>query len=52
VCPSTTLIRLRTELVEMQKILKGDPTPGVESTGLTQLGDQLIEALKKIGTPG
>ena len=52
VCPSTTLIRLRTELVEMQKILKGDPTPGVESTGLTQLGDQLIESLKKIGTPG
>jgi hypothetical protein len=49
VCPSTTIVRLRQELVEMQTVLKGDNTPGQEKTGLLQMGDQVIEALKKIG---
>lgn len=49
VCPSTTIVRLRQELVEMQTVLKGDNTPGAEKTGLLQMGDSVVEALKKIG---
>jgi hypothetical protein len=52
VCPSTTIIRLRSELGEMQKILKGDQTPGRESTGLVDLGEALMDQLRKIGQPG
>ncbi len=50
VCPSTTIVRLRTELVDMQTVLKGDNTPGQEKTGLLQLGDVVVAQLKKIGT--
>jgi hypothetical protein len=50
VCPSTTIVRLRQELMEMQQVLKGDNTPGQEKTGLLQLGEQVVEGLKKIGT--
>jgi hypothetical protein len=49
VCPSTTIVRLRQELSEMQTVLKGDATPGQEKTGFLQLGEQVTEALKKIG---
>jgi hypothetical protein len=49
VCPSTTIVRLRQELTEMQTTLKGDNTPGQEKTGFLQLGDQVVEQLKKIG---
>lgn len=49
VCPSTTIVRLRQELTEMQTVLKGDNTPGQEKTGFLQLGEQVMEALKKIG---
>jgi hypothetical protein len=52
VCPSTTIIRLRSELGEMQKILKGDQTPGRESSGLVDSGEALMDALRKIGQPG
>jgi len=51
VCPSTTIVRLRQELTEMQEVLKGDPTPGVEKTGFLQMGDDVIKALKKITNP-
>lgn len=50
VCPSTTVVRLRQELMEMQTVLKGDNTPGAEKTGLLQLGETVVTALKKIGT--
>jgi len=50
VCPSTTIVKLRQELVEMQTVLKGDATPGQEKEGLLQLGEQVVQALKKIGT--
>ena len=49
VCPSTTIVRLRTELNEMQIVLKGDATPGQEKTGLLQMGETIVQALKKIG---
>lgn len=49
VCPSTTIVRLRQELSEMQTVLKGDNTPGQEKTGFSQLGEQVVEQLKKIG---
>jgi hypothetical protein len=50
VCPSTTIVRLRQELSEMQTVLKGDATtPGQEKPGFLQLGEQVMEALKKIG---
>lgn len=51
VCPSDTILKLRKELAEMQRILKGDSTPGIEKMGLLQVGDNLQEALKKIGAP-
>lgn len=51
VCPSTTIVRLRQELSEMQVVLKGDATPGAEKTGFLQMGDDVIKALKKITNP-
>jgi hypothetical protein len=49
VCPVDTLVRLRRELAEIEKILKGDETPGREVTGILQLGKTLQDQLKKIG---
>jgi hypothetical protein len=49
VCPSTTIVRLRNELGEMQEVLKGNNTPGQEKTGFLQLGEQVVALLKKIG---
>lgn len=49
VCPADTIVRIRRELAEMQKILKGDETPGQEVTGLTQLGETLKKQLATIG---
>jgi hypothetical protein len=51
VCPDSTIIKLRGELRDMQKILQGDDTPGREKPGLTDLGDQVVAQLRKIGTP-
>jgi hypothetical protein len=48
VCPSTTIVRLRQELTEMQTVLKGDNTPGAEKTGFLQMGESVIGALKKV----
>jgi len=52
VCPADTAVRLRREVSEMEKLLKGDQTPGQEKEGLLTLGDKAVEALKKIGTAG
>jgi hypothetical protein len=48
VCPSTTIVRIRSELTEMQTILKGDTTPGAEKDGFLQMGERVEEALKKL----
>lgn len=53
VCPVDTVVRLRRELSEIEKILKGDETPGRETTGVLQLGKSLQDQLRKIGgNPG
>jgi hypothetical protein len=49
VCPADTVVRLRRELSDMQKILTGDETPGQEITGLSQLGDNIKKQLAAIG---
>ena len=49
VCPSDTIVRLRRELSDMQKILSGDETPGQEVTGISQLGDNIKKQLAAIG---
>jgi hypothetical protein len=51
VCPSTTLVRIRQELIEMQTVLKGDATPGVEKTGFLQMGEAVVIGLKKLLQP-
>ena len=37
------------QLVKMQTVLRGDPTPGVDKTGLIEKGQKLLDQLKKIG---
>jgi hypothetical protein len=49
VCPTDTIIRLRRELTEIQKVLNGDETPGQEVTGIVQLGDTIKKQLAAIG---
>jgi hypothetical protein len=49
VCPTDTIVRLRRELSDMQKILNGDETPGAEVTGIVQLGDNIKKQLAGIG---
>jgi hypothetical protein len=49
VCPTDTIVRLRRELSDMQKVLNGDETPGAEVTGIVQLGDTIKKQLAAIG---
>jgi hypothetical protein len=49
VCPTDTIVRLRRELSDMQKILNGDETPGQEVTGIVQLGENIKKQLAGIG---
>jgi len=49
VCPTDTIVRIRRELSDMQKILTGDETPGQEVTGITSLGDSIKKQLASIG---
>lgn len=49
VCPTDTIVRIRRELSEMQKILTGDETPGQEVTGTIQLGEAIKKQLAAIG---
>ncbi len=49
VCPADTIVRIRRELSDMQKILTGDETPGAEVTGIVQLGDNIKKQLAGIG---
>jgi len=50
VCPTDTLVRLRRELSEMDKVLVGDETPGQEVQGLATLGDAIKKQLASIGS--
>jgi hypothetical protein len=49
VCPTDTIVRLRRELADMQKILTGDETPGQEVVGIVTLGDSIKKQLAGIG---
>jgi hypothetical protein len=49
VCPTDTIVRLRRELGDMQKILAGDETPGQETQGILELGDAIKKQLAGIG---
>ena len=50
VCPSDVIVKLRSEISTMERVLRGDQTPGREKDGLIQTGDALSEKLKTIGT--
>jgi hypothetical protein len=49
VCPTDTIVRLRRELSDIQKLVTGDDTPGAEVTGIIQLGDTIKKQLAAIG---
>jgi len=49
VCPADALIRLRSRLSDMEEVLRGNPTPGEEKTGLLETGQNLAKKLKDIG---
>lgn len=48
VCPSDVLVRLRRELIDMERVLRGDQTPGEEQVGLLESGQKLAEKLKEL----
>jgi len=49
VCPSDVVGSLVSQMIKMETVLRGDPTPGVDKTGLIEKGQKLVEQLKKIG---
>jgi hypothetical protein len=49
VCPSDVLVRLRGKLSDLEEVLRGNPTPGEEKTGLLEAGQALAKKLKQIG---
>jgi len=49
VCPADVLVRLRGRLSDMEEVLRGNPTPGEEKTGLLEAGQTLVKKLKDIG---
>lgn len=49
VCQSNVVGSLVSQLIKMQEVLNGDPTPGVDKTGLLEKGQKLADQLKKIG---
>ncbi len=49
VCPADVLFSIRRELTGMEEVLRGNPTPGEEKTGLLEAGQTLAKKLKQIG---
>lgn len=49
VCPADVLVRLRGRLSDLEEVLRGNPTPGEEKTGLLEAGQNLAKKLKDIG---
>lgn len=52
VCPDPVLVRLRSEISNIEETLAGDKTPGHEKDGLLDTGRMLLDKLKEIGGPG
>jgi hypothetical protein len=48
VCPADVLVRLRGKLSDLEEVLRGNPTPGEEKTGLLEAGQALAKKLKQI----
>lgn len=49
VCPDAAVVRLRGRISDMEEVLRGNPTPGEERTGLLEAGQTLVKKLKDIG---
>jgi hypothetical protein len=49
VCPDAAVVRLRGRISDMEEVLRGNPTPGEEKTGLLEAGQNLLKKLKDIG---
>jgi hypothetical protein len=49
VCPDAAVVRLRGRIGELEEVLRGNPTPGEERTGLLEAGQTLVKKLKDIG---
>ena len=49
VCPNGVLVTLRNKLSDLEEVLRGNPTPGEEKTGLLEAGQALVKKLKQIG---
>jgi hypothetical protein len=49
VCPNDVVFSIRRELTGMEEVLRGDPTPGEEKTGLLEVGQNLLKKLREIG---
>jgi hypothetical protein len=49
VCPDAAVVRLRGRISDMEEVLRGNPTPGEEKTGLLEAGQNLVKKLKDIG---
>ncbi len=54
VCPADTLFKIAREIRDVQELLEGvkSQIPSEEKTGLLDAGANVLESLKKIGTPG
>ncbi len=52
VCPTDVIIRLTREVSDLERVLRGDKTPGNERDGLVDTGRMLNERLKAIGGAG
>ena len=49
VCPTDTMVRLRREVSDLDKLMRGDQTPGQESDGIVEMGEAIKKQLLIIG---
>jgi hypothetical protein len=49
VCPNDTMTRLRREVGDLDKLMRGDETPGQETDGIVKMGDAIRKQLAAIG---
>jgi len=52
VCPADALVRLRSRVSDLEEVMRGNPTPGEEKTGLLEQGQVLAKKLKAIASAG
>lgn len=52
VCPETVTFKLLGALSDLRDDLKGDNTPGRERAGVAEVGEKLMDQLRRIGGPG